>query len=105
MKTRYKIILVVAIFVLFYVTVPLFTQHCFEISDDCEVFRQLMNHTRAGMVVSSEGSGIGEWGGTAQGIEEPTLAEQLRVNIPFIQTMVIPSIVIITAIVFWDKRK
>jgi len=105
MKTRYKIILVVAIFVLFYVTVPLFTQHCFEISDDCEVFRQLMNHTRAGMVVGSDGNGIGEWGGTAQGMEDPTLVEQLRVNIPFIQTMVIPPIVIITAIVFWDKRK
>jgi len=104
MKTRYKIILVVGIFVLFYVTVPLFTQHCFEISNDCEMFRQLMNHTRAVMIVGSEG-GIGEWSGTAQGIEEPTLSEQLQVNIPFIQTMIITPIVIITAMVFWDKRK
>lgn len=105
MKTRYKIILIIGIFVLFYVTVPLFTQHCFAISDDCEVFRQLMNHTRAGIVVSSEESGIEEWSGTAQGIHEPTFFEQLRVNIPFIQTMVIPPIAIITVIVLRDKRK
>ncbi|WP_428325592.1 hypothetical protein [Nitrosopumilus sp.] len=104
MKTRYKIILVIGIFVLFYVTIPLFTQHCFEISDDCEVFRQLMNHTRAGMVVSSGDGGIREWSGTAQGIEEPTLVQQLRVNIPFIQTMILPPIVIIIAIIFWDRR-
>ena len=106
MKTRYKIIFVIGIFVLFYVTVPLFTQQCFEISNNCDVFRQLMNQTRAGMVVNSESSGIGEWSGTAEGMEKsPSWTEQLRVNIPFIQTMIIPPIVIITAMVLWDKRK
>lgn len=105
MKTRYKIILVIGIFILFYVTVPLFSKHCTEISDDCEIIRHLMNYTRAGVATNSIGEGIGEWSGTAQGKEEPTIATQLRVNIPFIQTMIIPPILIITAIVLWDKRK
>ncbi|WP_182130344.1 hypothetical protein [Nitrosopumilus sp. b3] len=43
--------------------------------------------------------------GTSKGIEEPTLDQKLKTNILFIQTMIIPLIVIITAIVLWDKRK
>ncbi len=105
MKTRYKIITVIGIFVLFYVTVPLFTQHCNEISENCQVFWHLMHQTRAGVVVSSESEGIGEWSGTAQGGYVPSIADQLDANIPFIQTMIIPPIVIISAIILWDKRK
>ncbi|MCV0431240.1 hypothetical protein [Nitrosopumilus sp.] len=105
MKTRYKIILVIGIFALFYVTVPLFSKHCTEVSEDCTVFWQLMHQTRAGIVTNSLGEGIGEWSGTAQGMETPTVADQLRVNIPFIQTMIIPPLVIISVIVFWDRRK
>jgi len=105
MKTRYKIILVIGIFSLFYVTVPLFSKHCAEVSDDCALFWYLMHQTRAGMVTDSLGEGIGEWSGTAQGMVTPTVADQLRVNIPFIQTMIIPPLAIIGAIVIWDKRK
>ncbi len=105
MKTRYKIILVIGIFILFYMMIPLLTQYCFTISDDCEIMRFMMNNTRAEMIVSSSYYDLGEWGGSVPYVEEPTLFSQINANIPFIQTMIIPLILIITAIILWDKRK
>jgi len=100
MKTRYKIILVIGLFALFYVQVPWMYKQCSSYDTDCTLFVNLMNWTRMG--IFSDG---GIWN-TGDGTEqEPIITDYLRINQNFILTMLVTPSVIITAIVLWDKRR
>lgn len=101
MKTRYKIIIVIGIFVLFYVQLPLMWKQCDEVGADCTVLMNLMHWTRMGMFSHDL-----EWSGTADGIEQDhTIGDYLRINQNFVLTMIAAPLTIIAGIVIWDKRK
>lgn len=107
MKTRYKILLVTAFFAVFYFALTPALQYCLESDADCTVYQELVLLTRPVIIVDVWGdeSSIGEWSGTPQGIEKPTISEYLRLNQNFILSMIVFPCGIIGAIVIWDKRK
>ena len=109
MKTKYKIFLVIACFVVFYFAlIPIFYA-CNSIISDCIVWQELVHLTRPVVVSSSHiwdtGDGIGSWTGTAEGIEVPTFEDQIIHNMPFVTSMIVLPFVIIGFVVVWDKRK
>lgn len=102
MKTRYKISLVISCFVAFYFALIPAVQYCLESDADCTVWKELMLLTRP--VISSD-EGIVEWSGTPQGIETPSVSDQIIHNMPFAVSMIVLPFVIIGFVVVWDKRK
>jgi len=108
MKARYKILIVIAGTVTLYMAIPGLMSACLSITDDCFVFGQLMTYTRLvvpGGIMWDEGDGIGQWTGTVEGIEEPSLDYFLQDNVSFIFfVLVIPSLVI-TGLVIRDRKK
>jgi len=107
MKTRYKILIVIASFVVFYFALIPALQQCLESDADCTAYQELALLTR--LVISADllgdESGIVAWSGTPQGIEKPTASDYLRMNQNFILSMIVFPCGIIGAIVIWDKRK
>ena len=108
-KTRYKIFLVIGSFVVFYFALVPILQTCNSANSDCTVLQELVLLTRP-VVVSSPhiwdtNDGISSWTGTVEGMEAPTLENQIMYDIPFIASMIVLPFVIIGLIVVWDKRK
>ena len=102
MKTRYKIIAVIGIFVLFYVQLPLMWQQCDVTDADCTILTNLMTWTRMGIF----SSGDIEWSGTVQETEQNhTVYDYLGINRNFFLTMVVIPCAVIAGIIIWDKRK
>jgi hypothetical protein len=100
MKTRFKIFLVIACFVGFYFTLIPVLQFCLNSNDDCLVWQELMLLTRP--VIAS---GDLQWSGSVDGIEIPSLSDQLIQNLPFAISMLVLQFVIIGFVVVWDNRK
>lgn len=107
MKTRYKILTVIASFFTFYFVLIPVLQLCLDSGADCTTYQELVSLTRLviGVDILGGEEGILEWSGTSQGIEEPTTSDYLRMNQNFILFMIIFPCSIIGAIVIWDKRK
>ncbi|MCV0400079.1 MAG: hypothetical protein K5785_08810 [Nitrosarchaeum sp.] len=108
MKTRYKILLVIGSFVTFYFALIPILQVCNSTNSDCIVWREMVLLTRP--VVSSphiwdNGSDVGSWTGTPDGMEVPALADQIMNNLPFVTSMIVLPFVIIGFVVVWDKRR
>lgn len=102
MKTKFKVATVIATFVVFYFALIPTLQICIDLESDCTVWQELVLLTRP---VISSGEGIVEWRGTVDGIEEPTVADQIAHNIPFAVSMIVLPFVIIGFVVVWDKKK
>lgn len=100
MKTRYKILMVIGIFALFYVQVPWMFKQCDETGADCTVFINLMNWTRMGVFVNDT-----IWDSGSENTENHTVFDYLRINQNFILTMIVLPSSIIACVVVWDKRK
>ncbi len=105
MKTRYKIFLVIGSFVAFYFASIPALQVCIDSNNDCTVWQELVMLTRPVISSSILGEGIGEWSGTAEGLEIPSLEDQISRNLPFVTSMIVLPFVIIGFVVVWDKRK
>ncbi|EGG42351.1 Hypothetical protein Nlim_0796 [Candidatus Nitrosarchaeum limnium SFB1] len=105
MKTRYKIFLVIACFIAFYVGIIPVLGYCLESGADCTLYQELILLTRPTITVYTPWEGISEWSGTAEEIEKPTIAMQIMRNIPFVTSMIVLPFVIIGLIVVLDKRK
>ncbi|RDJ31554.1 MAG: hypothetical protein DWQ18_01715 [Crenarchaeota archaeon] len=106
MKTRYKILAVIASFVAFYFSLIPGYEMCRDAGSDCSVFQFLINLTRPVIWSGYLGiEGISEWSGTAQGItQEPDISMLLQDNVSFLLSMIVLPAGIISAIVAWDKR-
>lgn len=107
LKTRYKIIAVIGIFVIFYMQLPWMLDKCRESQGGCTILRELMQMTRlsvfTGEDIWREG---GTWSGTVDGIEtEHSIGDYLRINQSFIATMIAAPSAIIAVIILWDKRR
>ncbi len=105
MKTRYKIFLVIGSFVAFYFALIPALQVCIDSNNDCTVWQELVMLTRPVISSSTLGEGIGEWSGTVDGLEIPSLEDQISRNLPFVTSMIVLPFVIIGFVVVWDKRK
>ncbi len=105
MKTRYKIFLVIGSFVVFYFALIPALQLCIDSNNDCTVWQEIVMLTRPVISSSTLGEGIGEWSGTTDGLEIPSLEDQISRNLPFVTSMIVLPFVIISFVVVWDKRK
>ena len=105
MKTRYKIFLVIGSFVAFYFALIPALQVCIDSNNDCTVWQELVMLTRPVISSSTLGEGIGEWSGTVDGLEIPSLEDQISRNLSFVTSMIVLPFVIIGFVVVWDKRK
>ena len=109
MKTRYKIFLVIGSFVAFYFALIPLLQLCVDSANDCTVWKELVVLTRP-VVTSSPhvwdtGEEIGEWIGSTEQMENPSLEEQVMYNLPFVVSMLVLPFVIIGFVVTLEKRK
>lgn len=111
MKTRYKILIVITIFVIFFfIRMPL-AEACFAITDDietCKPFLILFSKTAPVMSYThawDTGDGIGAWSGTAEGIEIAPFPFMPEDNVNAISIYFVMSIMIILGIYYIDKRK
>ena len=106
MKTRYKILIVIAFFAAFYFALTPGYEMCRNASADCSVFQFLINLTRPVIWSGYFGiEGITEWSGTTEGkIQEPNLSMILEHNTSFLLSMIILPAGIIAVIVVWDKK-
>ena len=111
MKTRFKILLVVASFIAFYFALIPVLQSCNPIADsDCTVWQELMHLTRPVITSSSHvwdtGDGIDRWTGTIEEMQTTlSLEDQVVNNLPFVTSMLVLPFVIIGFVVIWDKRQ
>jgi len=110
MKIRFKIFLVIGVFVGFYFALQPIFLWCLDSGVDYTLWYELINLTRPVIHIDysfwDDLSGTGGWSGTVQGIESaPPLVDMILMNIPFIFSMVIFPSMIISTIVIWDKRK
>jgi len=108
MKARYKILIVIAGTVTLYMAIPGLMSACLSITDDCFVFGQLMTYTRLvvpGTIMWDKGDGIGQWTGTVEGIEEPSLDYFLQDNVSFIFFVLVVPALVIAGLVIRDKKK
>ena len=108
MKTKFKILLVINLFVVFYFALIPGLQICIDFEGDCGLWKELILLTRpvvtSGENVWDTGDGINAWTGTPEGIENPLLEDQIAENIPFIVNMIIFPFVIIGFVVVWDRK-
>jgi hypothetical protein len=105
MKTRYKILIVIAIFtVFFFIRMPIADVcHVFsEDKSDCEPLRKFVFDTSP-VIHGSEG--IGSWTGTGQKMESQFMPFLLYDSVNFIIIFLIVPISIILGIYYKDKRK
>jgi len=103
MRLRYKIFVVVASFVAFYAGIGPVSHACFDPDSDCHFAARLWEMTRVTVPVGSDG-GIGEWSGTAQGIEEPSVKHFVSQNVMFLFTMVAAPTCIICVLILFERR-
>ena len=104
MKTRFKIVIVIACFVIFYLVLVPIWETCNDFGADCSVWKELMLLTRP--VIPGEWIGAElEWSGTPEDIESPTIERIVMDNMPFTVSMIVLPFVIIGFVVIWDKRK
>ena len=104
MKTRFKICIIIACFVVFYLVLLPIWEVCYDSGADCRVWEELILFTRPVI----PGEWVGEelqWSGSTQGRESPALGNVLANNLPFITSMIVLPLVIIGFVVVWDKRK
>lgn len=99
-KTRYKIFLIIACFTSFYFTLIPTLQYCLESNGNCIVLQELMLLTRP--VIVSDNI---QWSDSVDGMETPSLSEQIMRNMSFVASMLVLPFVIIGFVVVWDKRK
>lgn len=108
MKTRFKILLVIGFFVMFYFALIPGFQVCIDTKGDCSIWKELIHLTRPVVTLGDDvwdsGDGIGSWTGTTQGVEDPSLEDKIAQNIPFIVSMIVLPFVTIGFIVVWDKK-
>ena len=108
MKTRFKILLVINLFVIFYFALIPGTQICIDFQGDCSVLKELILLTRpvvtSGENIWNTGDETDNWNGTVDGIKNPSLSDQIAQNIPFVVSMIVLPFVIIGFIVVWDKK-
>lgn len=105
MKTRYKILVVIAATVVFYMGLPALLGTCNSFTDDCSVFEQMMYHTRLTVPSSLFCPDCIVWSGSVEGVEEPRLDFLLQENVDFIFFIVVVPFLIIAGLVIRDKRK
>ena len=110
MKTGFKILLVIASFVVFYFALIPVMQACQSTDSDCTVWEEMMTLTRPVVVASNSfvwntGDDAGSWTGTTEGIKIPSPEDQIMHNRPFVISMIVLPFVVIGFIVVWDKRK
>ena len=104
MKTRFKIVIVIACFVVFYLSLMPIWAACNDSGAGCTVWKELMLLTRP--VIPGEWIGAElEWNGTSEGIESPSIERIVMDNTPFVVSMLVLPFVIIGFVVIWDKRK
>ena len=108
MKTEFKILFVITLFVIFYFALIPGLQICIDFEGDCSIWKELILLTRP-VVISGEnvldtGDGINAWTGTPEGMKNPSLADRIAENIPFIVSMIIFPFVIIGFVVVWDRK-
>ena len=112
MKTRYKILIVITIFVIFFfIRMPL-AEACFAITDNdieaCKPFMILFSETAPVMRsnhVWDTGDGIGAWSGTVDGIEIAPFPFMPEDNVNAILIYFVMPVIIILGIYYLDKRK
>ena len=106
MKTRFKILVVITSFTVFYFALIPGYEMCRNTSVDCSVFQFLINLTRPVIWSGHLGiEGISEWSGTTEGsIQEPDISMLLQDNVSFLLSMIVLPSGIIVAIIAWDKR-
>ena len=108
MKTKFKILLVINLFVIFYFALIPGMQICIDFEGDCSVWKELILLTRpvvtSGENIWSTGDGMDNWNETVHGIENPSLNHQITQNLPFVVSMIVLPFVIIGFIVVWDRK-
>lgn len=105
MKTRYKILIVIAIFtVFFFIRMPIAEVcHVFsEVKTDCNPLRHFVFDTSPVIHVNG---GIESWTGTAEGMEDSLFPLLLTDSVNFIILFLIVPTCIILGIYYMDKRK
>jgi hypothetical protein len=105
MKTRYKIIIVIAATAVFYIGLPSLLTTCMSFTDDCFVFQQMMYHTRLTVPDSIFCPDCITWAGTVEEIEEPRLDFLLQENIDFIFFVLVVPFLAIVGLIIKDKKK
>lgn len=104
MKTRYKILIVIAATVVIYMSLPSLLSTCMSFTDDCFVFQQMMVYTRLTVPGSLFCPDCIIWSGTVEGEEEPRLDFLLQENIDFIFFVVVVPLLAIVGLVIRDKK-
>ena len=100
MKTRYKILLVIAtsaiIYILFH---SVLLNLCMTLIDDGKICYMFWLYDTSIFITNynwDTENGIGSWSGTVEGMEEPIIYEDLKMNSGFIfWHMVLPTFVIL----------
>ena len=109
MKTKFKIILVIGSFVIFYFALIPAMQICLDSGGDCAVLKELILLTRpvipSDTLIWDTGNGVGDWGGTPDQIESGSLSDHVVNNLPFVVSMIILPFVIIGFVVTLEKKK
>lgn len=105
MKTKYKIIVVIASTVVFYMGLPSLLTACNSFTDDCFVFQQMTYHTRLTVPANLFCPDCIVWSGSVEGVEEPKLDFLLQENVDFIFFVVIVPFLIISGLVIRDRKK
>ena len=108
MKTKFKILLVINLFVVFYFALIPGLQICIDFEGDCGIWKELILLTRpvvpSGQNVWDTGNGINAWTGTPEELENSSLEDQIAENISFIVSMIILLFVIIGFVVVMDRK-
>lgn len=108
MRTRYKILIVISIFVFFLFLRIILVNVCFDIVSDnqeCNFWIDVFTATSFHITTSSSGNGIGEWSGTAERMEAPAFPFELKDNVNAIIIYFVVPTSIILGIYYKDKRK
>lgn len=105
MKTRYKILVVIAATIVVYMGLPSMLNTCMSFTDDCFIFHQMMHYTRLTVPGSFFCPDCIVWSGTVEGVEEPQLDFLLQENVDFIFFILVVPFLVIVGLTIRDNKK
>lgn len=105
MKTRYKIITVIAATVIIYTSLPSLLTVCMSFTGDCFILQQMTYYTRLTVPGSIFCPDCIMWSGSVEKEEDPQLDFLLWENIDFIFFVMVLPFLTILGLVVRDKKK
>ena len=109
MKTRYKILIVIAGYATFFFTKMEIAKLCWNelydhsVDNSCMALNQFVTEITPHVTVNGDGEGIGSWSGTAEGMEQASRVFAIEDNITFFLFFIIVPFLIILVIHYRDK--